>query len=98
MLAQGQTAIRRYGTHGERRHDELAVFVNSFAPPPRMMVFGAIDFAAAVARVGKFLGYRVTVCDARGVFATRRGSVTRMRSSWNGRTAIWPTRTSTSAP
>ena len=70
MLAQGQTAIRRYGTRGERRHDELAVFVNSFAPPPRMMVFGAIDFAAAVARVGKFLGYRVTVCDARGVFAT----------------------------
>ena len=70
MLAQGQTAIRRYGTQGERRHDELAVFVNSFAPPPRMLVFGAIDFAAAVARVGKFLGYRVTVCDARGVFAT----------------------------
>ncbi len=70
MLAQGQTAVRRYGEHGERRGDELAVFVNSFAPPPRMMVFGAIDFAAAVARVGKFLGYRVTVCDARGVFAT----------------------------
>ena len=70
MLAQGQTAIRRYGTQGERRHDELAVFVNSFAPPPRMLVFGAIDFAVAVARVGKFLGYRVTVCDARGVFAT----------------------------
>jgi xanthine dehydrogenase accessory factor len=35
-----------------------------------MLVFGAIDFAAAVARVGSFLGYRVTVCDARPVFAT----------------------------
>jgi xanthine dehydrogenase accessory factor len=70
MLAQGQTGIRRYGTQGERRHDELAVFVNSFAPAPHMMVFGAIDFAAAVARAGKFLGYRVTVCDARQVFAT----------------------------
>ena len=46
------------------------MFVQSFAPPPRMLVFGAIDFAAAVARVGKFLGYRVTVCDARAVFAT----------------------------
>ena len=34
MLAQGQTGIRRYGTQGERRHDELAVFVNSFAPAP----------------------------------------------------------------
>ena len=70
MLAQGLTGTRRYGEHGERRGDELAVFVNSFAPPPRMIVFGAIDFAAAVARVGKFLGYHVTVCDARGVFAT----------------------------
>src|SRR5690348_11947839 len=71
MLAQGLTGIRRYGEHGERRGDELAVFVNSFAPPPRMFVFGAIDFAAAVARVGKFLGYHVTVCDARPIFATR---------------------------
>jgi len=70
MLAQGLTGIRRYGEHGERRGDELSVFVNSFAPPPRMLVFGAIDFAAAVARAGKFLGYRVTVCDARPVFAT----------------------------
>jgi xanthine dehydrogenase accessory factor len=71
MLAQGVTAVRRYGALGERRLDDLAVFVQSFAPPPRMLVFGAIDFAAAVARTGKFLGYRVTVCDARPVFATR---------------------------
>jgi xanthine dehydrogenase accessory factor len=70
MLAQGLTGIRRYGAQGERRGDELSVFVNSFAPAPRMLVFGAIDFAAAVARVGKFLGYQVTVCDARKVFAT----------------------------
>jgi xanthine dehydrogenase accessory factor len=70
MLAQGVTGVRRYGAHGERRGDELSVFVNSFAPPPRMLVFGAIDFAAAVARTGKFLGYHVTVCDARKIFAT----------------------------
>jgi xanthine dehydrogenase accessory factor len=70
MLAQGLTGVRRYGEHGERRGDELAVFVHSFAPAPRMLVFGAIDFAAAVARVGKFLGYHVTVCDARKIFAT----------------------------
>jgi xanthine dehydrogenase accessory factor len=70
MLAQGVTGVRRYGAHGERRGDDLSVFVNSFAPPPRMLVFGAIDFAAAVARTGKFLGYHVTVCDARKVFAT----------------------------
>jgi len=71
MLAQGLTSVRHYGEHGERRLDDLSVFVQSFAPPPQMMVFGAIDFAAAVARAGKFLGYRVTVCDARPVFATR---------------------------
>ena len=46
------------------------MFVESFAPPPRMIVFGAIDFAAACAKIGSFLGYRVTVCDARPVFAT----------------------------
>jgi xanthine dehydrogenase accessory factor len=72
MLAQGTTGVRRYGRQGERRLDELAVFVHSFAPPPRMLVFGAIDFAAAVARVGKFLGYQVIVCDARPVFATAK--------------------------
>jgi xanthine dehydrogenase accessory factor len=72
LLAQGQTAVRRYGPRGERRQDEVAVFVESFAPPPRMLVFGAIDFAAAVARIGRFLGYRVTVCDARSVFATAK--------------------------
>ncbi len=71
MLAQGVTAVRRYGPEGERRLDDLAVFVQSFAPAPRMLVFGAIDFAAAVAKAGKFLGYQVTVCDARPVFATK---------------------------
>jgi xanthine dehydrogenase accessory factor len=70
MLAQGLTGVRRYGPDGERRRDELGIFVQSFTPPPQMLVFGAIDFAAAVARAGKFLGYRVTVCDARPVFAT----------------------------
>jgi xanthine dehydrogenase accessory factor len=72
MLAQGQTGTRHYGPHGERRVDEVAVFVQAFTPPPRMIVFGATDFAGAVARAGVFLGYRVTVCDARPVFATAR--------------------------
>ncbi|WP_327065834.1 XdhC family protein [Kitasatospora sp. NBC_01302] len=50
----------------------VTFFVESYVPKPRMLVFGAIDFAAAVVRIGKFLGYRVTVCDARPVFATAR--------------------------
>ncbi|MEU1042117.1 XdhC/CoxI family protein [Streptomyces sp. NPDC005907] len=69
-LAQGTSELRHYGPRGERREDSVGVFLHSFAPPPRMLVFGAIDYAAAVARIGGFLGYRVTVCDARPVFAT----------------------------
>jgi xanthine dehydrogenase accessory factor len=70
MLAAGRTGMLHFGHDGERRGDDLELFVNSFAPAARMVVFGAIDFAAAVARVGSVLGYRVTVCDARPVFAT----------------------------
>jgi xanthine dehydrogenase accessory factor len=72
MLAAGQTGVRHYGPRGERRVDDVAVLVQAFTPPPRMLVFGATDFAAAVARIGVFLGYRLTVCDARPVFATTR--------------------------
>lgn len=71
LLAQGRTAHRGYGADGERRVDDVSVFIQTFQPPPRMYVFGAIDFAAAMARMGKFLGYHVTVCDARRVFATK---------------------------
>jgi xanthine dehydrogenase accessory factor len=69
-LASGRTETLTYGPDGQRRGEGMRVFVSVFAPPPRMLVFGAIDFAAAVARIGAFLGYRVTVCDARPVFAT----------------------------
>jgi xanthine dehydrogenase accessory factor len=72
LLAAGRTGPLEYGPDGERRGAGLRLFVASYAPRPRMIVFGAIDFAAAVARVGGFLGYRVTVCDARAVFATAR--------------------------
>ncbi|WP_347355022.1 XdhC/CoxI family protein, partial [Intrasporangium sp.] len=71
MLAQGSTGLLTYGPDGERRGEGMRVFVASYAPRPRMLVFGAIDFAAAVAKVGSFLGYYVTVCDARPVFATK---------------------------
>ncbi len=70
MLAAGSTRTMHYGSDGERRGQELTLFVSSFAPRPRMLVFGAIDFAAAVAQIGAFLGFHVTVCDARPVFAT----------------------------
>jgi xanthine dehydrogenase accessory factor len=72
LLASGRTATLTYGLDGERMDTGLQVFVAAFAPAPRMLVFGAIDFAAAVARIGHFLGYHVTVCDARPVFATKK--------------------------
>lgn len=71
MLAAGLTGIRTYGPRGEARGTAVEVFVQSFAPPPAMYVFGATDFARATAAIGKFLGYRVTVCDARSTFLTR---------------------------
>ena len=71
LLEGGRTETVHLGPRGQRRMEDVAVFVQSFAPPPRMYVFGAIDFASAVARIGKFMGYRVIVCDARPVFATR---------------------------
>lgn len=70
LLASGTDTTLTYGPDGERRGEGMRVFVWSFAPKPRLIVFGAIDFAASMARIGTFLGYRVTVCDARPVFAT----------------------------
>lgn len=71
LLASGTTTVVTYGAAGERMDTGMRVFVASFQPKPRMLVFGAIDFAAAVAKQGNFLGYHVTVCDARPVFTTR---------------------------
>jgi len=70
LLAAGHSETLTYGPDGERRGEGLRVFVSVHAPAPRMLVFGAIDFAAGCARMGRFLGYQVTVCDARPVFAT----------------------------
>lgn len=70
LLAAGTSATLTYGIDGQRRGEGMRVFVSAFAPKPRLLVFGAIDFAAAVARAGAMLGYHVTVCDARPIFAT----------------------------
>jgi xanthine dehydrogenase accessory factor len=70
-LAAGLTSTRHYGPHGEAREEAVTVFVESFAPPPRLVIFGAVDFTAALVKAGKLLGYHVTVCDARAPFATR---------------------------
>jgi xanthine dehydrogenase accessory factor len=77
-LEAGRSGIRHYGPQGETTPEDLMdtpvvrVFVESWARPPQMWIFGAVDFTAALAKVAKVLGYRVMVCDAREIFATRR--------------------------
>ncbi|MFE3139862.1 XdhC family protein [Streptomyces scopuliridis] len=71
LLDAGRTGTVVLGERGSRCGQPLTLLVESSVPPPRMIVFGAIDFAAALVRAGAFLGYHVTVCDARPVFATR---------------------------
>jgi xanthine dehydrogenase accessory factor len=71
LLASGRPGLLTYGPDGERQGDEMRVFVASHAPRPRMLIFGAIDTVAALATLATFVGYRVTVCDARPLFATR---------------------------
>lgn len=71
MLDAGRTATLEIGADGRLCGRPLQLLVESSVPAPRMIVFGAIDFASALVRVGKFLNYHVTVCDARPVFATR---------------------------
>ncbi|WP_030848010.1 XdhC/CoxI family protein [Streptomyces californicus] len=70
LLDAGRTGPLAIGAEGSRCGRPIELLVESSVPPPRMLVFGAIDFASALVRAGKFLGYRVTVCDARPVFAT----------------------------
>ena len=67
QLEAALTATRHYGPRGEARERAVEVFIEAFAPPPRMIIFGAVDFTAALARAAKLLGYKVTVCDARGL-------------------------------
>ncbi|MDW5322423.1 XdhC family protein [Plantactinospora sp. KLBMP9567] len=90
LLAEGGSRPLDYSPDGRCRTgpggESWRVFVSSFAPPPRMLVFGAIDFAAAVARIGAFLGYRVTVCDARPLFATEARFPDADEVWWPGRT------------
>ena len=69
LLTQGVSVIRRYGADGATLGAELRVYVESFAAPPAMVVFGAIDFSLAVATIARELGFRVTICDARRQFA-----------------------------
>lgn len=91
-LEAGRSGVRHYGPEGETTPEDLMdtpivrVFVESWAAPPQMWIFGAVDFTSALAKVAKVLGYRVVVCDAREVFATRRRfpMADEVRVTWPG--------------
>jgi xanthine dehydrogenase accessory factor len=91
-LEAGRSGIRHYGPQGQTTPEDLVdsstirIFIESWSPPPQMWIFGAVDFTAALAKVAKVLGYRVTVCDAREIFATRRRfpMADEVRVTWPG--------------
>ncbi|MEV0642196.1 XdhC/CoxI family protein [Streptomyces sp. NPDC050619] len=70
LLRAGRTGVVEVGGDADTCPERLSVLVHTHASRPRMLIFGAVDFAGALSEVGRFLGYRVTVCDARPVFAT----------------------------
>jgi xanthine dehydrogenase accessory factor len=51
--------------------DTAKVFAEIYAPPPRLLVYGAVDTAEALCAAAKLLGWQTIVADARAKFATR---------------------------
>jgi xanthine dehydrogenase accessory factor len=84
LLEEGKTTLRRFGADGATLGDDVRVHIRSYAPPPRMMIFGAIDFSAALAPFATQIGYQVTICDARDRFArsSRFSSVAKVSVGW----------------
>jgi len=71
ILDSGHTGMRHYGPAGQRDRSEVSVFVQAYAPPPALYIFGAVDYTRALCSLGKLMGYRVTVCDPRRPFTTK---------------------------
>ena len=69
QLDEGLSRVRRYGAGGEVMGSEVAVYIQAFGTQPRMVIFGAIDFSAEMAKLASEVGYQVTICDARRPFA-----------------------------
>ncbi len=72
LLEEGKTTLRRFGADGATLGDDVRVHIRSYAMPPQMWIFGAIDFSAALAPFASQIGYEVTICDARDRFARSR--------------------------
>jgi xanthine dehydrogenase accessory factor len=70
QLDEGLSRIRRYGAAGDLMGSDLAVYIQAFSTQPRMVIFGAIDFSASMAKLASEIGYAVTICDARRSFVS----------------------------
>jgi xanthine dehydrogenase accessory factor len=68
-LGQAGSRVRRYGADGRTLGDEVRVHIHSHLPSPRMLIVGAIDYAAALASIAAIIGHRVTITDPRPTFA-----------------------------
>lgn len=68
LLRNGVTDLR---TYADPTGQELAVFVESYAPPPRLLIIGSVHAAPALCSLAARVGYRVTVIDARATYTTR---------------------------
>lgn len=68
FLDQGVSTVRHYGAGGQVMGSELSVYIQTFASRPKMVIFGAIDFSAEMAKLASGLGYEVTIVDARRPF------------------------------
>jgi xanthine dehydrogenase accessory factor len=84
LLEEGKTAIRRFGEDGATLGDDLRVHIRAYALPPRMVIFGAIDFSAALAPFAAQIGYEVEIIDARDRFArsSRFSAAAEVKIGW----------------
>jgi xanthine dehydrogenase accessory factor len=84
LAVQGRSTVRAFGPDGASLGSGLRVHVAAFAEAPRMVIFGAIDFASALAPLAKGLGYRVTIADPRQAFldSPRFSSVAQTIVAW----------------
>ena len=69
-LAAHARDLIRSGRSRTLELDEMKVFCEVYGPPPRLLVYGAVDTAEALCRAAKLLGWRTIVADARAKFAT----------------------------
>ncbi|HYP40362.1 MAG TPA: XdhC family protein, partial [Chloroflexia bacterium] len=67
LIAAERNETRTYELGGE----QIQVFIETFPPPQRIIIVGAVHVAIPLHRLAKMLGYHVTVVDARGALATR---------------------------